>query len=1390
MDKTFINQLVLVIGAHRAGTSLVAKAVEVTGADLGDDLLPPASDNPKGFMEDRQAFSLNEALLDTLNLYWDAPTTIYGFDPQEPELSPYRDKLHALLTKRRAQANTFCVKDPRLCVLLPFWLCVVDELGLNVQFVISLRSPLDVANSLSSRNHFSTEKGLRLWLNWYYAALTNMFERPEKKVFVSYNKLLSDTEQEIRRLGRELNQAHRNYEVDGDKLQDFVATFVDQSLRHHQADQSVLEQQCALHGLDQVLPVYNLLSDFCHGRWSKQKIKKLLSSIPRNNLEYANFRAHLDYFKKERNEVYVLNKKVNKLIKSINQKELELQEAKNHMELKHDLTRRRANLECLIDQYKEMQRKTEEDVKQLSFQIEHDIEHLRRQHTDLLDEHKVLQAEREFELRHFAEKHQQEIQQLQFKYDDLSLSYEKLKQNKDLEIAELRFTIRQLGDAQEKFAQKTEEDIRQIVWQRETEVVNLENDLTAVQASLSYKLGRLITWPARKGYDLLFEPGIKHTPNLTPATNLLFLMLRHPVKIGRLINRERVRNAYITFFKKPGTARGVVDYYQRMVGRTTPALAELYSPILRSHSVLDGLPKLEPQPKVSVLIVNYNGQAHLLNLLDSLRLQTYRNFEVIIVDNCSQDNSVEWMKLHYPEVRVISLQQNLGFAAGNNIASEVATGNLYCLLNNDTEIETDCLERLVGCMTKYPNAGIVGPKILFWKKFLLLQIRLDGMYGEFGNIEMDVSTLEESARVYPKIFYKSGFSVEKDDNVRRVRIIEKWGELLFPVCQGQHSMDLNLRAIGEKNVNVKVYVKDGPLLASLEVASQAWKQASVDLSAAAGAAAFVINNAASTVTTNGDVFDRGFGELDAGQFDRVEKVDALCGCAMLVRPEALAGRSIFADQLFAYFEDTDLSLRIRQSGFELIYYPRSVIYHKHASTSKENSAFFRFHVNRNRVLFYALHFSEQFWKSEYRKAQLHLNHLRNYYTKESVSQIEKEFAVLIPQIFADWNRLLPAIRQGSFYNRERFFPTIGIYNNFWYTLGGAEHHAGVMAQRLQRYGLVDLISENEFSIVDIESKFNLNLKGCRKRLVTALEIHHNPKITQEYSLFINSTFGSDLKCHCPVSFYVVSFPYNLSGRSKENKEFIHSYTNFLCNSHYTLEWTRHYWGVSGEVLYPSVSLPEGETTFDNKERIILNVGRFFNDGHCKKQLELVKAFIALQYQSSRYRNWRLVLVGNVSPEHMAYFQAVKQAAAGYSINVFENLAFEKLQALYRKAAIYWHATGLEEDLRLYPDRYEHFGITTVEAMGYGCVPVVINGGGQAETVEEGVTGFLFNNIQELSEKTQRCIELFEEKSEKFWAMAERAIRKSHSFERTSYEKTLERIVVQHLNRLPNGRLLN
>jgi GT2 family glycosyltransferase len=117
--------------------------------------------------------------------------------------------------------------------------------------------------------------------------------------------------------------------------------------------------------------------------------------------------------------------------------------------------------------------------------------------------------------------------------------------------------------------------------------------------------------------------------------------------------------------------------------------------------------------QVSVIIINWNGLHHLEKCLPAVFAQTFADFDVILVDNGSDDGSVEWVLVRFPQVRLLRNTQNVGFAEGNNQAIRVTDAEYIVTLNNDARVEPGWLAALVEVVTSDPTVGMVASKMLF-----------------------------------------------------------------------------------------------------------------------------------------------------------------------------------------------------------------------------------------------------------------------------------------------------------------------------------------------------------------------------------------------------------------------------------------------------------------------------------------------------------------------------------------------------------------------------------------------------------------------------------------------------------------------------------------------------
>ncbi len=155
----------------------------------------------------------------------------------------------------------------------------------------------------------------------------------------------------------------------------------------------------------------------------------------------------------------------------------------------------------------------------------------------------------------------------------------------------------------------------------------------------------------------------------------------------------------------------------------------------------------------SIIIVNWNGAAHLPVCLNALRAQTVGHFEAIVADNASHDGSLQLLAQDYPEVKVIALPRNRGFTGGNNAGIRAAQGEFIILLNNDTEVDAHWLEEILAAFKRHPEAGLVASKMKLFDRRDTFHTagdfyRLDGIPGNRGVWEIDRGQYDREEYVF------------------------------------------------------------------------------------------------------------------------------------------------------------------------------------------------------------------------------------------------------------------------------------------------------------------------------------------------------------------------------------------------------------------------------------------------------------------------------------------------------------------------------------------------------------------------------------------------------------------------------------------------------------------
>lgn len=339
-----------------------------------------------------------------------------------------------------------------------------------------------------------------------------------------------------------------------------------------------------------------------------------------------------------------------------------------------------------------------------------------------------------------------------------------------------------------------------------------------------------------------------------------------------------------------------------------------------------------------------------------------------------------------------------------------------------------------------------------------------------------------------------------------------------------------------------------------------------------------------------------------------------------------------------------------------------------------------------------------------------------------------------------------------------------IYSEYWSSRGGGEKYLLCIVETLLNSDYdVTIVTQPAFFDKDaIARYFNVNIENARIRFVEGdlNTLRRNAEtMSREFDVFLYMTNYRFFNSHARQTFVVLQIPYGritplnflakaFSGKTKEAaKDFyrlqllkqlkqtqaVIVYSKFV---HDSLEEIH---GIPSTVLEPAID----DFALDGaiKERVVLSVGRFFRGLYNDKRYDvLIEAFKQL-YKQLPNTTWQYRLVGScgAADESQQYLAELRESAKGLPIYFHINSSYEDLKRHYNEATIFWHAAGFGVDESLAPQRAEHFGMSTLEAMSARCVPVVINRGGQKEIVSNGESGYLWSSVDELVEHSIRLI---------------------------------------------------
>ena len=337
-----------------------------------------------------------------------------------------------------------------------------------------------------------------------------------------------------------------------------------------------------------------------------------------------------------------------------------------------------------------------------------------------------------------------------------------------------------------------------------------------------------------------------------------------------------------------------------------------------------------------------------------------------------------------------------------------------------------------------------------------------------------------------------------------------------------------------------------------------------------------------------------------------------------------------------------------------------------------------------------------------------------------------------------------------------------IYNPYWDTLGGGERYtASLVSLLLKKNYKVDIEWKEKDIIKKINSRFSLDISGAN--IVDTV----NRGDGYDFCFWLSDGSIPTLKSRTNILHF--QFPFqNTHQNILLNKMKLFRVKSVVCNSKFTKSFIDKEYGVNSEVVYPPVDISKFKKV--KKENLIIYIGRFSQLTQSKNQHILVEKF--KNFYDQGFTDWKLVLAGGGEVGSDEYVQKLVKKSRSYPISILVSPSFDKIKELYSKAKIFWSAVGDSIDELSDPLKVEHFGMTVVEAMSTGVVPILPEKGGYKEIVKDSVNGIFWNGKEDLIRKTKKIIS--DEKL--FDILSNESINYAKNFDISTFEKSFEKYI--------------
>lgn len=379
-----------------------------------------------------------------------------------------------------------------------------------------------------------------------------------------------------------------------------------------------------------------------------------------------------------------------------------------------------------------------------------------------------------------------------------------------------------------------------------------------------------------------------------------------------------------------------------------------------------------------------------------------------------------------------------------------------------------------------------------------------------------------------------------------------------------------------------------------------------------------------------------------------------------------------------------------------------------------------------------------------------------------------------------------------------------VYTPYHLTPGGGEKYLLTIAKSLQEVGFKLTIITYDWNVCktiqciqETANKLNVNINLQKVNLIlidSGKYFEQNRNSNYDVFFALGNEKTPQVYGIGKVNLYMCQFPFDLDRLEDSNSIVkLSSYDLVILNSYFSMSYYEKYilpYYIKAEkmgLVYPSIKIlypPTGsdvDVSVDKtgksyiKSKRIVMLGRFFRGRQSKGHITAIATFKRLLEQSTF--DISLYLVGNLQPGHEEYVEELKDLAKGYPIHFLISASETEVTETLASSTIFWHMTGIDEPTKYEdPASLEHFGISVVEAMSFGCVPIVLNRGGTVEIVTDGETGYVAANADDYIKYSIEVLDKGEKELETLAVMISEASKKfSTQAFKLKFSKMLHRV---------------